>query len=231
MSNSVSFYPVRIGDQIVWLVNWIDKIGGYQTTLAYLPAEIAGTIADAQRILYLLQTVQSESHTFAQAITSHIALVENGPGDGLVALPVFALPTDPAPPANVRPGALKRIKAFAANLKTRPGYTVDIGTNLRILSSTSPVNPGAIPDPDAVAQSGFVLLTFVKAGHPGMLIQSQVGASTVWTDLAVCTSSPYQDARPLAVPGQPEKRRYRFCFWDNVPSNAWSAVYEVTFGG
>jgi hypothetical protein len=64
-----------------------------------------------------------------------------------------------------------------------------------------------------------------------MLIQSQVGASTVWSDLVICTTSPYHDVRPLAVPGVPEKRRYRFCFWDGTPSNVWTATYEVTFSG
>jgi hypothetical protein len=33
------------------------------------------------------------------------------------------------------------------------------------------------------------------------------------------------------MPGVPEKRRYRFCFWDGTPSNAWTATYEVTFSG
>lgn len=76
-----------------------------------------------------------------------------------------------------------------------------------------------------------MVLTFVKAGHQGVLIQSEAGAGAVFSDLAVCTTSPYHDVRPLAVPGQPEKRRYRFCYWDNTPSNAWTATYEVTFSG
>jgi hypothetical protein len=33
------------------------------------------------------------------------------------------------------------------------------------------------------------------------------------------------------VPGQPEMRRYRLCYWDNVPSNAFCDTIEVTFGG
>ena len=231
MSKINRFYPTRIGDQILWLINWSDKIVLYQVILGYTAAEIAATIADAQRVLYLLSTVQTEAQGFAHAITAHINLMENGSGSALVPLPVFALPTTPPPPDNVLPGALKRIMAFIANLKTRPGYTTDIGTNLQIISTTVPVNPGDIPDPDAVAQAGQVVLTFVKAGHQGVLIQSEIGAGTVFADLAVCTTSPYHDVRPLAVPGVPEKRRYRFCFWDGTPSNVWTATYEVTFSG
>jgi hypothetical protein len=35
--------------------------------------------------------------------------------------------------------------------------------------------------------------------------------------------------RVLSAPR--EKRRYRFCFWDNTPTNNWTATFEVTFGG
>ena len=231
MNKTIPFWPRGKGDRIIWLTNWIDKIAGYQLILGYTAADIAATIADAQRALYLLNTVQTETQGFAKAVTTHIDIVHNGSGSALVPLPVFTLPTDPPPPANVLPGALKRLFAFIANLKTRPGYTTDIGTILKVISASVPLDPGEIPDPDAEAQAGQVVLTFVKGGHKGTLIQSQVGVSTVWADLAVCTTSPYHDVRPLAVPGVPEKRRYRFCFWDGTPSNAWTAVYEVTFGG
>ena len=231
MKKTINFYPRRIGNQIIWLTNWIDKIVLYQLILGYAAEEIAATVADAQRVRYLLQTVQIETQGYAVAVTNHINLIENGSGTALVPLPLLVFPTTPPPPDNVLPGALKRIMAFIANLKTRPGYTTDIGTNLQIISTTVPVDPGAIPDPDAVAEAGQVVLSFIKAGHKGMLIQSQVGASTVWSDLVICTTSPYHDVRPLAVPGVPEKRRYRFCFWDGTPSNVWTSVYEVTFSG
>ena len=54
---------------------------------------------------------------------------------------------------------------------------------------------------------------------------------TEWTFLAIDTSDPYNDTRPLKVAGQPEKRRYRLCFWDGEPTRVWSAVIEVVFGG
>jgi hypothetical protein len=98
-------------------------------------------------------------------------------------------------------------------------------------TSTSGKDPAAIPDGTVKANSGEVVLSFIKAGYPGVYIETQVGAATAWDFLAICTSSPFHDVRPLAVPGQPEKRRYRFCFWDNTPTNNWTATFEVTFGG
>ena len=40
-----------------------------------------------------------------------------------------------------------------------------------------------------------------------------------------------RDISPLKVAGQPEKRRYRLCFWDGEPSRVWSPAIEVVFGG
>jgi len=53
---------------------------------------------------------------------------------------------------------------------------------------------------------------------------------TDWTYLAIDTRSPYSDHRPLQVPGQPEKRRYRVCYWDETLSYVWSPVLQVVFG-
>jgi hypothetical protein len=231
MSNSNRYYPRSIGNQIIWLKNWIDKVGNYQVALAYLLADITATVQDASRVLYLLETVQGEAQSFAVAITGHVNLMQMDDTAAMTAIPGFTLPALPAPPANVMPGALKRIFAFIANLKTRAGYVDAMGLDLEVVSTTTAVDPMAVPVGNVVAQSGEVVLTFKKAGYPGVLIQQETGAGTAWTTLAITTSSPYHDVRPLAVAGVPEMRRYRLCFWDNVPTNNWSATFEVTFGG
>ena len=225
------FYPGRAGDQIVWLGNYRNKIGGYQIAGSYLIPEINATIADADVLIYLLNTVQIQAQTFAQSITSHLDLMGNGTGNALVPLPTFTLPLIPAPPANVLPGALKRIFAFITNLKTRAFYTEDIGANLQIVSSTTANDPNAVPSASAEARSNEVALTFKKSGHMGVYIETQTGDASKWTFLAISTGSPYHDTRPLSVDGQPEKRRYRLCFWDGTPTNVWTDAMEVTFGG
>ena len=58
-----------------------------------------------------------------------------------------------------------------------------------------------------------------------------MGAATAWSFLAIDSTDPYNDTRPLAVPGQPEVRRYRVCYWDSAPTNVWADVLTVTFGG
>ena len=227
-----SYYPARIGDQILWLRNYRNKIGGYQAPLACSAAEIAATVADADRVIYLLDTVSGAAQSFAQAITSHTGLLLNGPAaSDLVALPAFSLPATPPPPANVLPGALKRIFAFIANLKTRTGFNDPIAQDLQLTGSVSADNPNAVPPTGGEARSGEVVLTFKKMGHLGVWIEGQTGSETEWSFLAIDTTNPYNDTRPLKVPGQPEKRRYRLCFWDGDPTKVWSDVIEVTFGG
>jgi hypothetical protein len=231
MSKYNAYYPNGIGNQIMWLKNWIDKIGNYQLLLAYLLTDIAATVADAKRVLYLLETVQGETQSFAVAMTNHVNLMQMDNTAGMIDIPSFALPTLPAPPANVMPGALKRIFAFVANMKTRPGFLGPMGDDLLVNASTTALDPMAVPAVTVEARSGEVVCSYKKAGQVGVLVQGQTGASTVWETLGVSTSSPYHDVRPLAAVGVPEMRRYRFCFWDNTPTNVWTATFEVTFGG
>ena len=124
--------------------NFRNKINNYRVAAGYTTGDISAVQADCDRLIYLLQTVQGAAQSFAQAITSHIKLMKDGPGSALVAIPTFALPTDPAAPDNVLPGALKRLFAFIANLKTRTGYTDTIGQDLGIIGAVQ-----AAPDPAA----------------------------------------------------------------------------------
>ena len=84
---------------------------------------------------------------------------------------------------------------------------------------------------EIILRGSEVLIRFKKNRHQGVWIEGQAGAETDWTYLAIDTGSPYNDARPLKVAGQPEKRRYRLCLWDGDPTRVWSPVFEVTFGG
>ena len=226
-----SYYPARIGDQIVWLRNFSNKIANYEVLFGYQAPEITTVQGDADRIVYLLETVQAAAQSFAQAITSHIGLVQDGTGAAVVDLPVFALPGTPPSPANVLPGALRRIFAFVANLKTRPAFTSDIGEDLQVIGSIATPAPNAAPPCSAEVRGGEVVVSFKKMGHMGVWVEGQVAADTAWTFLAIDTTNPYNDSRPLKVAGQPEKRRYRLCFWDGDPTQVWSPVIEVVFGG
>ena len=100
---------MRSGDPIVWLRNYRNKIPNHKTPLGYTDDEITAIQADCDRLIWLMETFQEAAQSFAQAVTSHIHTLQDGPGTDLIALPVFSLPATPVPPANVLPGALKRL--------------------------------------------------------------------------------------------------------------------------
>lgn len=224
-----AYFPLRTGDEIAWLKNYRTKIGNYQASGGYVVAEIIATQADADFIVALLETWQPAVAQFAKSATAYVNLILNGPtGPVVVPVPTFAVSL--ASSAGL-PGALKRIFAFIKNLKTRSFYTQVVGQDLGIIGSEASVDPNAVPKVSAEARSGEVIVRFSKDGHDGVWIESQVAAETAWSFLAIDSTDPYNDTRPLKVAGQPEKRRYRVCYWDGDPSNVWTAVLEVTFGG
>jgi hypothetical protein len=225
-----SYFPARIGDQALWLSNLRNKIANYQAALGYTAGDITALQADADYCIYLLGTWLPAVRRFGESATAYLEQILNGSGT-MATLPTFTLPALPPPPAAVMPGALRRIFVFIKNLKTRSGYSEAIGEDLGIIGSESDENESAVPPAKGAARSGEVVITFKKMGHLGVWVEGQIGDASDWSFLAIDTSNPYNDTRPLKVPGQPEKRRYRLCFWDGDPSNVWSDIIEVTFGG
>ena len=174
-------------------------------------------------------------------------LILNGPlATATVAVPVFTGnppsggspgPGVPVWPTPVPPGALVRIFAFIAILKKKTFYNDQVGQDLGVIGAAASFDPAAVPPVKAEVKSGEVVLRFKKRAatesksHQGVWVEGQVGAATAWGFLAIDTTDPYNDTRPLAVAGVPEKRRYRLCFWDGEPTNVWTDVVEVLYGG
>ena len=206
MPRTASYYPVRVGDQIVWVRNFRNKLPNYKVPLDYADDDISAVQADCDRLVWLLETLQSAAQSFAQSVTAHLKLMHDGPAGPVVAPPAFVLPATPAPPANVAPAAFKRLTNFINNLKTRAGYDDSVGQDLGIIGPQIVPDPNATPDAKADARSGEVVLNFKKLGHLGAYIESQIGNDTDWPFLAIATTA-YHDTRPLRVPGQPETRR------------------------
>ena len=62
--------------------------------------------------------------------------------------------------------------------------------------------------------------------HEAVFVESRRGGpSAPWEFLGIDSESPYEDARPLLVAGQPEIREYRMRFWDKgTPNGDWTDV-------
>lgn len=115
-------------------------------------------------------------------------------------------------------------------LKTHGGFTIAIGEALGVIGSDEaiPVKPGL----KGKARTNDVELSFTKKGLDGVNVYGRMKGVAAWTFLARDTNSPYNDARPLAVAGQPETREY-MCIGVIADEETGdpSDIVSVVFGG
>jgi len=224
------YFPERQANQIPWINNFNENLPLNIPTLGGItPAEGDALIAELVFYRYLLETFIPLRRSDSQAATTYREVMAYGSGDTPLLIPEpTALPTPI--PAPVEPGILTRLFDFVQRIKTAPGYTPNIGEELGIIGAQDggpATTPPEIIDPQV--QAGVVILKFRKRGHLGVTIESR-REGEAWAFLAIDTSSPYDDARPLKVPGMPEWREYRMRYWDGEPVGEWSDLAHITVG-
>lgn len=135
-----TFYPMRVGDQIVWLTNFYHKLPLWAATLGVTAAQQAEIIADVRWLIYVLQDWLPAVRAFNQACTAAARGVETGSG-GSVALPVFTAPSLPGsegslPVLTPRPeGVLRRLFDVIQEWKQINACTDTLCQDLRIIGS------------------------------------------------------------------------------------------------
>ena len=226
-----TYYPSRIGDQITWLDNFAQKLPTYGPTLGVTAGDVTAGVNDAKWIKHVLSSWLSAVRAFAPSTTDAVDDVLTGAGTLAMALPTFVPPALPAGVTAQLPGALLRLFALIAKMKLSGNYTETIGTDLGIVGAVE--TEKALPKFSAKVEQGatheVVRLPFAKYTHMGVYVESRRGVNGVWEFLAIDTESPYEDARPLLVAGQPEVREYRMRFWDKgTPNGDWTDVAKVT---
>jgi hypothetical protein len=125
-------------------------------------------------------------------------------------------------------GIIAWYRMMANRIKADAGYTVAIGQDLGIVSTTTA--PGIAPPViSGTAQTGYnVTVGWARAGHDGLRVRSQRGAETVWTDLGTDMNPDFVDNRAPVVSGPPEERRYQAAYVDNdLVTTDWSATLTV----
>lgn len=119
------FYPVRIGDQVVWLTNFSTKVGAHATALGL---DATGIIADTKWLLYVLSSWMSNVRSFSAGATQYARVLQHGlTGGSTFPTPAFVNSTPPTGVVPVGAGVLTRLFKFVQDIKDAPLYTTVIG--------------------------------------------------------------------------------------------------------
>ncbi len=68
-----TYFPTRMGDEVNWLVNFINKLPLYATALGLSAAQVTAAVADALWLVYVMQAWLGAVRAFSLACTDAIA--------------------------------------------------------------------------------------------------------------------------------------------------------------
>jgi len=231
-----TYFPIRQADQVVWLVNFANKLPGYATALGLTTPQVTAAVADAQWLVYVIGAWLGAARAWSLACTDAVTEAQSGNGTALMSLPVFTAPAFPEDVAPVNTGALDRIFALAQTIKDSGRCSDAIASDLGLVGAEQ-----AGPDFDTLAPQIKLKLTptgvFLGWGWGGYaafldMIEFQVdrGDGKGFVFLANDTTPGYTDTYPL--PSTPTKWKYRAIFRvGDQQVGQWSNDVSITVGG
>ena len=216
-----TFIPRSEGGKNNWLINFDDKLGGYQAKFTLKDECLAGVHADRMAMGYSL-TISLASKNFDVSGTTYKTSIINGISTGAVLdFPIFSMPT--TPDVAVEPGIFKRISALVKTIKAHKNYTEAIGRDLGIIGPESSINsddPKIKTTLKAKIIGKDIRIKYLKGKLGAILLECRRGAETEFTLVEKVTQSFYLDTRPNLIEGQPEVRQYR----------AWCVIKDEVIG-
>ena len=221
------YIPTVEADLMVWFTDHAAGVATHGASVGLSPGDITQAAADAGTVAHAVNG-RSLYESKKQEFTAYKDILLYAP----LNTPLPAVPAVPAvgtPPVGGLAACVARARQRAERIKSHPAYTAAIGEDCRIVAPAGPP-PATQPTLKAKEQTGFaVLLTFAMLGHDQIEIQCKRGNEADFTFLNYDTNSPYLDARPPLVAGQPEVRQYR-ARWrdDDQPVGDWSDIVQVT---
>ena len=230
------FFPIRQGDQIIWLQNFSSKIGGYATTLGLTTQQVTALVADCLWVIYLLETWLPAVRTWAQSCTDTVANAQTGSGSGTIVLPTFTAPALPTGTTAQAAGSLTRILTVVQTIKEGGKCTDDIATALGIVgaATTGPDLTSVQPPLSAIFSGDHVDIKTGWGGNQKFLdaveLQKDWGDGKGFVYLVTLTGVAYRDNAPL--PASRTVWAYRAIYRvANQQTGVWSNTVSVAVGG
>ncbi len=135
---------------------------------------------------------------------------------------------------NTEDTQIAAIRSILTSLKVLPNWkSSGADAELQASASGSEMDPGTYKPVFTVEmKGGLITLDFKKKGVDALAFYGRLRGTMGWTKLAVDTSSPYIDGRPLAVAGVAEAREYMARgMLDDDEIGLESDVVCIVFGG
>lgn len=230
------YYPTRVADQIVWLVNFANKLPGHATVLGLTPTQVTALEADSLWLVYVLQNWLNAVRSFSLACTQTANYAQTGAGTNIVALDTFTAPALPGTVAAQLPGSLNRILAVVQDIKNGHKLTDDIAQDLRIVGTadTGPDLTTVQPVLDLVVSGGKVEVHFGWQGNGAWLDACEIlvdrNDGKGYVPLVTATSPNYTDPQPFPAAKTIWSYKAIYRTGDNQ-TGQWSQPVSVTVGG
>lgn len=232
------YYPIRVGDQIIWLTNLYQKLPNYATNLGLSAPELAEIIADVRWYIYVIEKWVPAVRAYNQAVTAAAKAVASGNG-GLVPLPVFTAPALPGaegtlPAVTPRTeGVLTRLFDAIAEWKENNNCTDTMCEDLGIIGSTEsgPDLDTITPEITATRSGSTVDIKWNWQGASRYLdsCEIEVDRGTGWALLTIDTTPGYTDT--AAQPATPAIWKYRAIYRVNdARTGQWSQEVSIITG-
>jgi hypothetical protein len=226
------FFPSREGDQILWFSNIQTKVANYYTTLDISTGRQTKLTLTLNWLIWAWQVYAPTRRPEGPAATKWRNDLATGPLDP-AASAAPPVPTALTPPTGTPYfGMLTWLFEEIARWKAAEGYTETIGKDLGVIGAeaTPHTTPPELTQGTLALNS--VELRFVLHEHDGVWIECQRQGDAGFSPVGSDTASPWTDTRPVKVPGTPEWRDYRACWWDNsTPSMQFGPVLRVIVNG
>lgn len=221
--------PKNRAGRVTLFTNFQAKIETYETTLGLTVPEITRLLLICETFLTLDTYVENTKATMESLIEWRDRIYEdetdsNPPGPaptfGSYALPVGAFY-----------GILDEFRRMVDQIKTRNGYTLEIGEDLMIVGNEVPPTPENIsPQLTLEARPNYgVRVAGLMKGMSAVRIEYRRKGGPSWTMAGVLTNLPSEITIAPQTPGEPESGHIRAIYLvKNAPEGDYSPDYPIT---
>lgn len=229
------YYPTRQADQLVWLENFRNKIGGYATALGLTSDQVDALVARCRWLVYLIGSWLPAVRAWNLGCTQALKQAQTGTG-GALALPVFTPPDLPSGVTAQDEGALTFIFDVIGEIKENDACTDAMCSDLRIIGSEDEAPDYATLAPVLTLEisGNLVQVGWTWQGYSKYLDQCEIQVDRAdgkgWQVLTFDTTPGYTDT--ASFPATLTQWKYRAIYrLDDAQVGVWSAEASIAVGG